>query len=65
MEMTQDGENQKNRVNSGGIQTFNLSIQNLIGMNVGTLQGGDIDDKKVAKSIEMALLQQLAQLKGN
>jgi len=65
MELNQDGQNQSNRVSSGGIQTFNLSIQTLIGMNVGTLQGGDIDDKKVAKSIEIALLQQLAQLKGN
>ena len=64
MEFNQDSESQSNRVSSGGIQTFNLSIQNLIGMNVGTLEGKDIDASKVAEVLKVELLKQTAQLKG-
>ena len=64
IENFQDSENKSNRVNSGGIQTFNLSIQNLIGMNVGTLEGKDIDASRVAEILKAELLKQTAQLKG-
>jgi hypothetical protein len=64
MEQNQDAENKTNRLNSGGIQTFNLSIQNLIGMSVGTLEGKDIDASRVAEILKAELLKQTAQLKG-
>jgi hypothetical protein len=64
LEFEQAAESKSNRISGGGIQAFYLSIQNLIGMNVGTLEGKDIDPARVAEILKVELLKQTAQIKG-